>query len=91
MHSTKSVVTFAQEVIEMTQAPILDTFLETEEFITAEEYLKRRERGEINPANVRIAPANLETGSFGGFIVKLDKPRYRTKLAPITKRFSDGF
>ena len=72
----------------MTQAPTLDTFLETEEFITAEEYLKRRERGEINPANVRIAPANLETGSFGGFIVK---PRYRTKLAPITKGFSYGF
>lgn len=75
----------------MTQSPILDTFLETEEFITAEEYLKRRERGEINPANVRIVPANLETGSFGGFIVKLDKPRYRARLAPIARGFFYGF
>ena len=36
-----------------TYAPTLDAVLETEEFITAEEYMRRRERGEINPADVR--------------------------------------
>ena len=34
-----------------TYAPTLDAVLETEEFITAEEYMRRRERGEINPAD----------------------------------------
>lgn len=48
----------------MTQAPSYDTFLETEEFITAEEYLKRRERGEINPLDVRIVQADMNPGAW---------------------------
>ena len=56
---------------------IYDAFLETEEFITAEEYLRRRERGEIDPLKIRIVPPDIKTGSFGGFMVKLDAPRYR--------------
>lgn len=61
-------------------APTLETFLETEEFISAEEYLKRRESGEINPASVRIVPADMNTGNFGGFKVKLPVPRYRVTI-----------
>lgn len=65
--------------------PSYDTFLETEEFITAGEYLKRRERGEIAPKNVRIVPADLNTGSFGGFMVKLKTPRYKVDIPFIKK------
>lgn len=65
----------------MTYTPTLDTFLEKEEFVTAEEYLRRRERGEIDPADVRYANANLSTGDFGGFIIKLKQPRYRADFS----------
>ncbi len=54
-----------------------DSVLETEEFITAEEYLERRERGNIDPQNTRLVPPDLVTGTPGGFMVKLDVPRYR--------------
>ena len=54
-----------------------DMFLETEEYITAEEYLRRRASGEIDPRKTRIVPARIGTGSFGGFAVKLEVPRYR--------------
>ncbi len=63
--------------------PSYDTVLETEEFITAEEYVKRRERGEIDPKDVRIVPADINTGSFGGFMVKLKIPRYRAPITPM--------
>ena len=58
-------------------AKTYDTYLETEEFITAEEYLRRRKKGEINPKKTRIVPPDIRTGSFGGFAIKLDMPRYR--------------
>lgn len=61
----------------------LETFLETEEFVTAEEFLHRRERGEINPADVRYASGNPETGYIGGFWVKLKQPRYRVGISPV--------
>lgn len=61
-------------------APTLETFLETEEFISAEEYLRRRKSGEINPASVRVVPADMNTGDFGGFMVKLPVPRYRVTI-----------
>jgi len=54
-----------------------DMILETEEFITADEYLRRREKGEIDPRKIRIAPPAFDTDSFGGFAVKLDLPRYK--------------
>ena len=56
-----------------------DAYVETEEFITAEEYLRRRETGQINLQKTRIVPPDMNTGSFGGFVVKLDVPRYRAK------------
>jgi hypothetical protein len=65
-----------------------DTFFEKEELITAEEYLRRRERGEIEPGTVRIAPPDLSTGSLGGFIVKLKTPRYKAALRPCDKGHS---
>ena len=55
----------------------LETYLETEEFISADEYLRRRKAGQINPADVRIAPAQMGQEGFGGFLVKLKQPRYR--------------
>ena len=63
----------------------LDTILETEEFITAEEYMRRREAGEINPANVRYAQGNPETGYVGGFWVKLKAPRYKVAVRDVSK------
>ena len=54
-----------------------DAFLEKEEFITAEEYLQRRARGEINPMKTDIVPPDLNTGSRGGVRVTRDQPRYR--------------
>lgn len=57
---------------------LYDNILEREEYITPEEYLKRRANGQINPGKVRYAKANPKTGSPGGFWVKLDNPRYRT-------------
>lgn len=68
-------------------ANTLDMSLETEEFITAEEYLRRRECGEIDPSEVRYASGDPDTGYVGGFIVKLKRPRYRVNVKP----FSEGY
>ncbi|MDL2267180.1 hypothetical protein LJC46_04235 [Desulfovibrio sp. OttesenSCG-928-G15] len=65
----------------MTNQSVYDMVLQTEEVISAEEYLRRRERGEITPAEVRIIPADMATGSLGGFAVKLKEPKYRTALS----------
>ncbi len=62
---------------------LLDTIMETEEFISAEEYLKRCEKGEIDPASVRMVGVDIKTGRFGGFIVKLKKPNYRLFTLPV--------
>ena len=59
----------------------LETTLETEEFVTAEEYLRRREDGEINPANVRYVLPRSGENDFGGFMIKLKQPRYRTAFS----------
>lgn len=61
-----------------------DAYLVTEEFITAEEYLKRRERGEITPSDVRIVQPDIRTGQLGGFMVKLKQPVYKTDFKPVT-------
>ena len=61
--------------------PPLDTFLETEEFISAEEFLRRRERGEINPSDVRYISHIPGGPEFGGFMVKLKQPRYRVAVS----------
>lgn len=67
----------------MSQYSSLETYLETEEFVTADEFLRRRERGEVNPADVRIAPPDFQRGTFGGFYVKLKNPRYQVKIEGI--------
>ena len=60
-------------------APSLDTVLETEEFVTAEEYLRRRERGEIHPSDVRYV-SQYPGYPFGGFMIRLKCPRYKVNL-----------
>ena len=67
---------------------VLDMSLETEEFITAEEYMKRRKAGAIDPARVRYA-VNPPNGQIGGFYVKLERPRYRVAI-PSVKRGPRG-
>ncbi|WP_419492535.1 hypothetical protein [Desulfovibrio sp.] len=62
-----------------TYAPTLDTVLEMEEFVTAEEFIRRRERGEINPADVRYVPY-YPGQKFGGFMIKLKQPRYKVDI-----------
>lgn len=74
----------------MTTLPTYDMYLKTEEFITAEEYLERRKRGEIDSTDVRIVPADITTGSMGGFIVKLKTPEYAPTL-PKKKEPSYGW
>ena len=60
---------------------IFDTIVETEEFLTAEEFLRRRERGEINPDDVRyVFDSGREEEPFGGFMVRLSVPRYTVDL-----------
>lgn len=60
---------------------IFDTVVETEEFLTAEEFLRRRERGEINPEDVRyVLDSGREEEPFGGFMVRLPVPRYTVDL-----------
>jgi hypothetical protein len=54
-----------------------EDYVEYEEFITVEEYFRRRASGKLDPMSVRISPPDIRTGDFGGFMVKLDTPRYR--------------
>lgn len=61
------------------QGITMETVLETEEFITAEEYMRRRDRGEINPAEVRYV-FDRPDAPFGGFMVKLRQPRYKVAI-----------
>jgi hypothetical protein len=61
----------------------MDMYVETEEFITSGEYLRRREAGEINPLDVRIAPPKFGDLSSTGFYVKLKTPRYKSPLGGI--------
>lgn len=64
---------------------LIDTILETEEFVTPEEYLRRRELGEINPAEVRYAMPKIGEEDFGGFMIKLKQPRYKANIKPISE------
>lgn len=52
-----------------------DMYLKREEYITAQEYMKRREAGLIDPKNVEIVPP-CSILPFGGFKIRLDKPQY---------------
>ena len=49
--------------------------IEDEEWISADEYLRRFAAGQIDPAKVRPA-LRPPKGRIGGFIVKLDQPRF---------------
>lgn len=71
--------------------PTFDTYLKTEEFITADEYLRRRKKGEINPNDVRIVLADINTGSLGGFVVKLKTPEYRISLPKLKEEYAHGW
>ncbi len=58
-----------------------DLILEREETITAQEYLRRRERGEIDPKDVTILHPVLGAPlSPDAFRVKLKRPRYKLPL-----------
>lgn len=59
---------------------VLDTYLEEEELITAQEYLERRKSGGVNPGAVEII-ASAPGMPWGGFKVKLDTPRYCVRLS----------
>lgn len=56
---------------------------ETEEYITAKEYLNRREAGEIDPRKVRYASFDPRTGAPGGFYVQLETPRYKVAFPKV--------
>jgi len=59
---------------------IFNTILETREIISAEEYLKRRAEGRINPRDVQFIPPKLGSDGFGYFSVKLKTPRYHVSF-----------
>ena len=61
----------------------IDMSMETEEFITAEEYIRRHDAGELNPQDVRYATDNPKSGYIGGFYVKLKQPRYRIAVPSV--------
>lgn len=61
----------------MINASYHDMVREDEEVITAGEYLKRRNRNEIDPSEVTIIPPDLRSKRPGAFRVKLKTPRYR--------------
>ena len=48
--------------------------------MTAEEFLRRRERGEVQPGDARYVPHVPGGPDFGGFMIKLKKPRYRVMI-----------
>lgn len=62
---------------------LLDMAMETEEYITAEEYMRRRKAGTVDAAKVRYALDNPVKGQIGGFYVKLDTPRYRVAIPAV--------
>lgn len=64
-----------------------DTVLQREEYLSPEEYLRRRAKGEIDPAKIRYAAHDPKTGQGGGFGVKLDKPAYKTDLQSPTSGY----
>lgn len=59
---------------------LIDMALETEEYITAEEYMRRRNAGKVDSTKIRYALDNPVKGQIGGFYVKLDRPRYRVAI-----------
>lgn len=65
----------------MSKPDYIDMVLQRDEIISAEEYLKRKESGKINPSKVSIVPPRIGSNSFGEFKVKLDVPEYRVKFA----------
>jgi hypothetical protein len=52
-----------------------DTVLRHEETISPEEFIKRRDQGNISPNKVKIA-APSRALPFGGFTVELETPHY---------------
>jgi len=54
----------------------LELARETEEFISAAEYLRRRRAGTISPEEVKIVPPRFWNLASSGFL-RLKMPRYR--------------
>lgn len=49
----------------------------TEECITAEEFMKLRKEKNNNIESVKIIPASISSGSYGGFLVKYKTPIFK--------------
>ena len=56
--------------------PTYEMYLIHEEFLTADEYLRRVAAGQIDPREVEIVPPS-QACIWGGFKVKLKVPRYK--------------
>lgn len=52
----------------------------THEVISADEYVRRREKDPRRVTGAEIVPPTLGTGGFGGFRVQLDRPVYESDL-----------
>lgn len=63
-----------------------DLVMQTEEYLAPEEYFRRRESGEIDPARIRYATHDPKTGASGGIWQKRERPRYRTELQTACSR-----
>lgn len=63
-----------------------ETFLETEEKISPEEFLKRRESGLVDANDVRFVPPTGAKNDFGSFAVKLNTPRYNVDFSILPSR-----
>jgi hypothetical protein len=64
-----------------------DAVLVTEEFISPEEFIKRKNEGRISPEKTTISAPTQEM-PFGSFKIKLDTPRYAVLLDGKSKRVS---
>lgn len=63
-----------------------DTILETYELLDPAEYIKRRDRGEINSKDVEIVMPRMGGPIEAKFKVKLKEPRYVVRLGEMRAR-----
>ncbi len=71
-----------------TYTDALSSVIETEEFVSPEDYLLLRKGGKLGKRKVRMVSANLETGDTGGFMIELETPRYKPPNALNKEGFS---
>ena len=58
-------------------------YLQKDEIITAAEFLRRRESGELSPGQGQYVAGGPGVPMFGGFRVPLKVPRYRVDVGSI--------